>query len=85
MSQLEKTLSQILSGRSDSNIRFEYLRNLLQAFGFNLRVKGDHHIFFRSDVEEILNLQPKQRKAKAYQVKQVRNIITKYKLGLSDE
>jgi len=29
-------------------------------------------------VTEILNLQPKQSKAKAYQVKQVREIILKY-------
>ena len=32
-------------------------------------------------VEEILNLQPKGAKAKPYQVKQVRNLILKYKLG----
>lgn len=31
--------------------------------------------------EEILNLQPKGAKAKPYQVKQVRNVILKYKLG----
>jgi hypothetical protein len=31
--------------------------------------------------EEILNLQPKRDKAKAYQVKQVRNIIFRYKLA----
>jgi hypothetical protein len=32
-------------------------------------------------VTEILNLQPKQGKAKAYQVKQVRDVILKYKLA----
>jgi hypothetical protein len=31
--------------------------------------------------EEILNLQPKRGKAKAYQVKQVCNIILRYKLA----
>jgi hypothetical protein len=37
-------------------------------------------------VEEILNLQPLGAKAKAYQVKQVRGIILRYKLaGESDE
>ena len=30
---------------------------------------------------EILNLQPKQGKAKAYQVKQIRIVILKYQLG----
>jgi hypothetical protein len=34
-----------------------------------------------SDVEEIINLQPDGNKAKPYQVRQIRNIILKYKLG----
>ncbi|MDL1968981.1 MAG: type II toxin-antitoxin system HicA family toxin, partial [Deltaproteobacteria bacterium] len=32
-------------------------------------------------VEEILNLQPKGSKAKSYQVKQLRKVILKHKLG----
>lgn len=40
----------------------------------------------RDGVDEILNLQPKGSKSKSYQVKQVRNVILKYKLGaLKDE
>ena len=35
-------------------------------------------------MEEILNLQPKDSKAKPYQVKQVRNILVKYRLGETD-
>ena len=38
-----------------------------------------------NDVKEILNLQPIGSKAKAYQVKQIRNIIIKYKLNLGVE
>jgi hypothetical protein len=34
----------------------------------------------RDGVEEILNLRPKSRKAKIYQVKQVPAVILKYKL-----
>jgi hypothetical protein len=48
---------------------------------FEERIRGSHHIFTRSDVEEIVNLQPIGTLAKPYQVKQVRNIIVKYKLG----
>ena len=40
-----------------------------------------HHIFTRDGVEEILNLQPRGSLAKAYQVKQVRNVIVQYKLA----
>ena len=56
--------------------------NVLERLGFDKRIKGSHHIFFKSGVEEIINLQPKSAKAKPYQVKQVRNIIIKYKLNI---
>ena len=80
MGKHEKLLSQILKGASDTNIAFDGLCNLLQNIGFEVRIRGSHHIFTKDSVEEILNLQPKGSKAKPYQVKQVRSIIVKYKL-----
>ncbi|MCS7214969.1 MAG: type II toxin-antitoxin system HicA family toxin [Thermodesulfovibrio sp.] len=81
MSVDEKFLRKLLSGLSDKNIRFEDLKKLLIDFGFQERVKGSHHIFFKSGVEEIINLQSlPDGKAKPYQVKQVRGLILKYKL-----
>jgi len=53
--------------------------------GFDERIRGSHHIFTKDGVEEILNLQPKGVKAKPYQVKQVRGVILKYKLGGKDD
>jgi hypothetical protein len=74
-------LERILSGLSDRNIRFEDIKKIIADFGFNCRIKGDHHIFAKEGVAEIINLQPlKDGKAKPYQVKQVRNLILKYKL-----
>jgi len=76
-----KTLDRVLGGLADKNIRFQDLRRLLNDLGFSMRVKGDHHIFYKEGIEEIINLQPLSGgKAKAYQVKQVRGIILKYKL-----
>ena len=80
MGKYEKLLTTILTGRSDQSIRFSELVHLLCIMGFNERVKGDHHIFYKTEIEEILNLQPKGSLAKAYQVKQVRNLIIKYRL-----
>lgn len=77
----DKILQSILSGKSDANIRFSDLINLLNKLGFLLRIKGDHHILTKDNVEEILNLQPKGSMSKPYQVKQIRNIILRYKLG----
>ena len=86
MSKYEKLLGRILRGASDSNVSFDGLCQLLRRMGFDERIRGSHHIFSREGVEEILNLQPIGSKAKAYQVKQVRGVILKYRLGgQSDE
>ena len=76
----ERVLDQVLSGSSDANISFSDLCRLLRQLGFDQRIRGDHHIFTKTGVEEILNLQPKRAKAKPYQVKQVRGVLLKYKL-----
>jgi hypothetical protein len=85
MTKARKTEDQILSGRADANIDFSDLCRLLAIYGFDERIKGSHHIFTKNGVEEIINIQPLGAKAKAYQVKQVRNLILKYKLEESDE
>ena len=81
MSKRDKLLTKILSGASDANIQFDRMCQLIRKLGFEERIKGSHHIFTKEGVEEILNLQPKGTKAKPYQVKQVRIVILKYKLG----
>jgi hypothetical protein len=53
--------------------------------GFDERIRGSHHIFTREGVADILNLQPFGAQAKPYQVKQVRNVILKYKIGGEDD
>ena len=85
MSKASKIENQILSGKSDANIDFNDLCRLLANYEFDERIKGSHHIFTKFGIEEIINIQPISSKAKAYQVKQVRNLILKYKLGVSNE
>jgi hypothetical protein len=72
-------------GRSDANISFSDLRGLLLHYGFEERTKGSHHTFRRDGVEEKLNLQKDDGKAKPYQVRQVRDVILKYRLGESND
>jgi hypothetical protein len=85
MGKSEKLLLKILRGTSDSNIPFEQLCQLLINMGFEKRIHDSHHIFTKEGVEEILNIQPKGNKAKAYQVKQIREVILKYRLGGQDD
>ena len=78
---MKNILNNILSALSDKNIKFSDLRKLILDLNFSERIKGSHHIFFKKNITEIINLQSlKNGKAKAYQVKQVRNIIIKYEL-----
>jgi hypothetical protein len=77
----EKLIEKILSGKSDTNIRFEDLRNLLLNLGFEERIKGSHHIFRKEGIEEKPNLQNDGSKAKAYQVRQIRGILRMYGFG----
>lgn len=81
MGKYEKLLFQILRGTSDANVAFDDLRQLLLRLGFEERVRGSHHVFRKEGIEEKINLQGDRGKAKVYQVRQVREVILKYKLG----
>ena len=81
MTKYDKLLLKVLKGESDANVGFDELRNLLMRLGFQERVRGSHHIFIKEGVEELVNLQVEGRKAKPYQVRQVRTVILRYALG----
>ena len=68
MSKHEKIWQQILSGRSDYNIRFSDLVAFLEHRGF---------IFTKPGVRERITLQPEGSKTKGYQVRQVRSVLIK--------
>ncbi len=81
MAGLQKLTERIMAGTSDANIGFDDLCALLRGKGSDERIRGDHHIFTKDGIEEILNLQPKGGMAKPYQVKQVRAVFLRYRLG----
>jgi len=81
MSKFAKIVAKILQGLADKNIDFDTLCHVLLKLEFEERIKGSHHIYTKEGVEEIINIQPtSENKAKAYQVKQVREIIVNYQL-----
>lgn len=82
MSHARKTLAQVLDGTHDASVRFDALRALLSALGFAERTRGSHHVFTKSGVRDILNLQSDGRNAKPYQVRQVRRAIVIHHLTL---
>ena len=84
MNRHERLLHNILRGRSDANIRFSDLRAMMTYLGFEERIRGSHHLFDKAGIVEIVNLQSQGGHAKPYQVRQVRQLILKYKLGGDD-
>ncbi len=85
MGSLRRLRDEVQAGRSDRSIRFADLRRLLLKLGFVERISGGHHIFARKGVVEIINLQRLPGgMAKAYQVKQVRQLLARYNLSLPE-
>ena len=58
----------------------ELTERLLLSLGFEERTRGSHHMFSRSDIPELINLQGEGGDAKPYQVRQIRRIILRYGL-----
>lgn len=85
MTKYSKLLSRVLSGRSDGNVDFDELRRLLKRLGFEERTRGSHHVFVRSGIHDMINLQREGRLAKPYQVRQVRAVITAHGLAVEEE
>ena len=80
----QRLLKRLLTG--SKNIRFEDMVTLAQAFGFRLsRTRGSHHIFIHPQIQELLNLQDVDGKAKPYQVRQFLKLVEKYNLRMEDE
>ncbi|HXU30122.1 MAG TPA: type II toxin-antitoxin system HicA family toxin [Thermoanaerobaculia bacterium] len=81
MGKHRELLDRILLGASDASIDFKDLCRLLLQLGFEERIRGSHHVFRRAGVEDHINLQSDGRHAKVYQVRQVRAVILRYRLG----
>lgn len=80
MSRRDKLIDRILRGTSDATIGFDDLCSLLVSLGFTVRAKGSHHVFSKPGILERINLQRDGASAKPYQVRQVRDVIVKYRL-----
>jgi predicted RNA binding protein YcfA (HicA-like mRNA interferase family) len=71
---------------TQSNVKFDELRSLVEGFGFRLsRVNGCHHIFAHPVVDELVNLQRVGSDAKPYQVRQFLRLVERHDLKLGDD
>lgn len=82
MSQYEKIRSDVLSGKCDKNISEADMKFFLSKIGAtHKRTAGSHIQYTIDNIPELINIQPKNGKIKPYQVKEIRNIVNKYRLG----
>ena len=84
MGKLRKFYARLMTGKADTDISFNDLCLLLSKLEFSERIRGDHHIFTKEGLVEIINLQPKGALAKPYQVKQVRSLLIKYVIEIKE-
>ena len=80
MTSSEKILLEIVLFKNDKSIKFKDLCSALEYLGFQNRIKGDHYIYYKDGIDEIINIQPNKNMAKPYQIKQIRNILLKYNM-----
>lgn len=85
MDKYSKLYQEIIEDGTCKGVRFEDLKYLLEKSGFSVRINsGDHFRYSMEGIPELINLQPDKKDtkcAKEYQVRQVRNLFKKYKLG----
>lgn len=82
MTRYEKLYRKIII-EGNTSVSFTDFQFFVEKLGFSVRCNGDHFIYTMDGIMDILNLQPDRngKDAKKYQVKQVRRIVEKYKLG----
>jgi hypothetical protein len=74
MSKTDKLLAKVLSGECDASMSFDDVCYLLQKLGFTARQSKGSHVLFQRGAA-FLNLQSERGKAKAYQVRQIRELL----------
>ena len=84
MAKARAILEKVMSGQG--RIQFKEFQKLLAKLGFRLdRVRGSHHIYVHSKVTRPLSIQPIGNEAKPFQVRQLRDMITEFGLGIEDQ
>ncbi|MCL2425295.1 MAG: type II toxin-antitoxin system HicA family toxin [Oscillospiraceae bacterium] len=69
--------------QSQKNVRYLDLVLIVEAFGFCCsRQEGSHRIYKRDGIQEFINLQNDNGKAKPYQIKQFLALVDKHNLNM---
>ncbi len=75
----------LAKARRGSELTFAELLQLAEYLGYDLnRISGNHHVMTHPSADKMI-LQPRQGKAKDYQVKQLLDAIDQFNLTVDEE
>jgi len=81
---LAGTCQKVLSGQG--TVAFRDFEALLEELGFAFKgQKGSHRIYLHPSVGRPFPVQPDGKEAKRYQVRQLRDMIRKYRIGFGPD
>ena len=84
MSRTDKLYAQLLASRSRT-IAFRDFERLLRAFGFeHVRTKGSHQIWTHPTLMRPFPVQPSDKDAKPYQVREFLELVEQHGLYMSE-
>jgi predicted RNA binding protein YcfA (HicA-like mRNA interferase family) len=71
MSKFEKLAKQILEGRSTS---YQEAESVLSKLGFDLRIRGSHHVFAKKDYDKNVSLKMRSQLL-PYQIRLIQEVL----------
>jgi hypothetical protein len=74
MSKIEKLIQKILNGQS---ISYDEAKKLLIRLGFDLNVRGSHHVFRRNGYSKNISLKHRSELL-AYQLEDLKEVLKDY-------
>jgi len=78
MSKKQKLLEKLMEGNADESFSFQDFAVVIQHLGFEyVRKSGSHRVFEKAGLPPMVVQPRKDGKAKAYQIKQLRDALTK--------
>ncbi len=74
MSKLQKLIEKVLQGR---NVSYEEAENLLRKLGFELEIRGSHHIFRKKGYHRNVSIK-RRTELLPYQIRELKEVLTDY-------
>jgi predicted RNA binding protein YcfA (HicA-like mRNA interferase family) len=84
MTRIAKLYAEII-GNPQAAVSFRDFERLIEALGFELkRIHGSHRHYKHPDVPELLTVLPEGKNVKRYLLRELRDMVERYQLGVEE-